>query len=200
MSKRIKSLITAELQNKFKGADSIVVVDYTGIDSKTTGGIRADLRKKSVKLTVVRNALAAKALETAGLKGAGSLLKGTNAVVYGGESIVDVVKELVEQSKKVDKLKIKGSVVDGQLLDGAATTALSKLPNKKELQAMIVGQILGPGRKLAGQIKGPAGKLAGQIKSVEDKAKEKEGAAPAAAEGVSSFECRVSSVLAALPT
>lgn len=181
MSKRIKSLITAELQNKFKGADSIVVVDYTGIDSKTTGGIRSDLRKKKVKMTVVRNAMAAKALESAGLKGAGTLLTGTNAVVYGGESIVDVVKELVEQAKKVEKLKIKGSVVDGTVLDSKATTALSKLPNKKELQGMIVGQILGPGRKLAGQIKGPAGKLAGQIKTVEDKAKEKEGAAPAAA-------------------
>ena len=36
-------------------------------------------------------------------------------------------------------------------------------------------------RKLAGQIKGPAGKLAGQIKTVEDKAKEKEAAAPAPA-------------------
>jgi large subunit ribosomal protein L10 len=181
MSKRIKSLITAELQTKFKGADSIVVVDYTGIDSKTTGGIRSDLRKKKVKMTVVRNAMAAKALESAGLKGAGALLTGTNAVVYGGESIVDVVKELVEQAKKVEKLKIKGSVVDGAVLDGKDTAALAKLPNKKELQGMIVGQILGPGRKLAGQLKGPAGKLAGQIKTVEDKAKEKEGAAPAAA-------------------
>jgi large subunit ribosomal protein L10 len=182
MSKRVKSLITAELQNKFKGAESIVVVDYIGIDSKTTAGIRSDLRKKAVKLTVVRNALAAKALETAGLKGASGLLKGTNAVVYGGDSVVDIVKELVEQTKKVDKLKIKGAIVEGQLLDSKAATALSKLPNKKELQAMIVGQILGPGRKLAGQIKGPAGKLAGQIKAVEEKAKEKDGgAAPAAA-------------------
>jgi large subunit ribosomal protein L10 len=181
MSKRVKALITSELQTKFKGADSVVVVDYTGIDSKTTAGIRSDLRKKQVKLTVVRNALAAKALETSGLKGAGSLLKGTNAVVYGGESVVDVVKELVEQTKKVDKLKIKGAIVEGQVLDSKAAEALAKLPNKKELQALIVGQILGPGRKIAGQIKGPAGKLAGQIKSVEDKAKEKESAAPAAA-------------------
>jgi large subunit ribosomal protein L10 len=181
MSKRVKSLITAELQNKFKGAESIVVVDYIGIDSKTTAGIRSDLRKKQVKLTVVRNALAAKALETAGLKGAAGLLKGTNAVVYGGESVVDIVKELVEQTKKVDKLKIKGAIVEGQLLDSKAATALSKLPNKKELQAMIVGQILGPGRKLAGQIKGPAGKLAGQIKAVEEKAKEKEGGSATAA-------------------
>ncbi len=182
MSKRIKSLITAELQTKFKGADSVVVVDYTGIDSKTTGGIRADLRKKQVKFTVVRNALAAKALESAGLKGAGSLLKGTNAVAYGGDSIVDIVKELIEQAKKIDKLKIKGSIVEGQVLDSKATEALGKLPNKKELQGMIVGQILGPGRKIAGQLKGPGSKIAGQIKAIEEKAKEKEGtAAPAAA-------------------
>jgi large subunit ribosomal protein L10 len=182
MSKRIKSLITTELQSKFHGADAVVVVDYTGIDSKTTGGIRADLRKKKVKFTVVRNALAAKALEHAGLKGAGTLLKGTNAVAYGGDSIVDIVKELIEQAKKVEKLKIKGSIVEGQVLDSKATAALGKLPNKKELQGMIVGQILGPGRKIAGQLKGPASKIAGQIKAVEEKAKEKEGAAaPAAA-------------------
>jgi large subunit ribosomal protein L10 len=182
MSKRIKSLITAELETKFKGADSIVVVDYIGIDSKTTAGIRADLRKKKVKLTVVRNAMAAKALETIGLKGAGGMLKGTNAIVYGGDSIVDIVKELVDQIKKVEKLKIKGSIVEGQLLDGKATTALAKLPNKKELQGMIVGQILGPGRKLAGQLKGTATKIAGQIKKHTEnlEAKAKEGDAPAA--------------------
>ncbi|HEY4328190.1 MAG TPA: 50S ribosomal protein L10 [Phycisphaerae bacterium] len=180
MSKRIKSLITAELQSKFKGADSIVVVDYTGIDSKTTGAIRADLRKKKAKMTVVRNAMASKALDAVGLK-TGSLLSGTNAIVYGGESIVDLVKELVEQAKKIEKLKIKGSVVDGQLLDGKATAALAKLPNKKELQAIIVGQIVGVGRKLSGQLKGPAGKLAGQIKKVEEKAKDAAAAAPAPA-------------------
>jgi large subunit ribosomal protein L10 len=177
MSKRIKSLITAELQTKFKGADSIVVIDYSGIDSKTTGGIRSDLRKKKVKFTVVRNALAAKALEHAGLKGAGSLLTGTNAIVYGGESVVDIVKELVEQAKKVEKLKIKGSIVEGQLLDQKATAALAKLPSKKELQGMIVGQILGPGRSIAGQLKGTGSKIAGQIKTVIEKA---EKAAPAA--------------------
>ena len=179
MSKRIKNLITDELQKKFTGTDAIVVVDYTGIDSKTTAGIRAGLRQKKVKMTVVRNAMAAKALEGAGLKGASTLLTGTNAVVYGGDSIVDIVKELVEQAKKVDKLKIKGSFVEGQVLDAKATSALSLLPNKKELQSILVGQVLGPGRKLAGQIKGPASKLAGQIKAVEEKAKEKE--TPAAA-------------------
>jgi len=177
MSKRVKSLITAELQNKFKGADAVVVVDYTGIDAKTNHSIRAALRGKKVKMTVVRNAMAVKALEGAGLKGAKDLLKGTNAVCYGGESVVDVARELVEQSKKVEKLKIKGAIVEGTLLDAKAATALSKLPSKKELQANLVAQILGPGRKIAGQLKGPAGKIAGQVKAVIEKAEK----APAAA-------------------
>lgn len=178
MSKRVKNLITAELQSKFKGADSVIVVDYTGIDSKTTAGVRRALREKKVKMTVVRNAMAAKALEAVGLKGAKELLKGTNAVVYGGESVVDAAKELVEQGKKIEKLKIKGAIVEGRILDPKSAQDLAKLPSKKELQAMIVGQILGPGRKLAGQIKGPAGKIAGQLKKhAENKEKE---AAPAA--------------------
>jgi large subunit ribosomal protein L10 len=124
--------------------------------------------------------MAAKALEAVGLKGAKELLKGTNAVVYGGESIVDAAKEVVEQAKKVEKLKIKGAIVEGRILAPKDAEALAKLPSKKELQAMIVGQILGPGRKLAGQLKGPAGKIAGQVKKHAEN-KEKEGGAPAAA-------------------
>jgi large subunit ribosomal protein L10 len=178
MSKRIKNLITAELQNKFKGADAIIVVDYIGIDSKTTGEVRKALRNKQVKMTVVRNAMAAKALEAVGLKGAKELLKGTNAVVYGGESIVDAAKEIVEQAKKVEKLKIKGAIVEGRMLDAKSAAALAKFPSKKELKGIIVGQIVGPGRKLAGQVKAPGSKIAAQIKQLIAK-KEKE--APAAA-------------------
>lgn len=179
MSKRIKSLITQELETKFKGSDAAVVVDYIGIDATSANQIRADLAKKNIKFTVVRNALAAKALGTIGLKGADQFLTGTSAVVYGGDSIVDVVKELLEQGKKVEKLKIKGAVFEGQIFDTKAAQGLAKLPTKKELQATISGQIKGPASKLAGQFKGPASKLAGQIKALIEK-KEKEGA-PAAA-------------------
>ncbi len=182
MSKRIKDLITAELEGKFRGSDSMVVVDYTGINATDTNRLRGALRKKDVKFTVVRNAMAARALNNVGLKGADSLLVGANALVYGGESIVDLVKELVEQSKTLDKLKIKGSLVEGQVLDNKATADLAKMPNKKELQSMIVGQLLSPGRTLAGQIVGPGRNIGGIIKAViEKKEKEEAGAAPAAA-------------------
>jgi ribosomal protein L10 len=83
-----------------------------------------------------------------------------------------------ESKKEIEKLVIKGSVVEGQFLDAPATEALAKMPNKRELQSMIVGQILGPGRKLAGQIVGPGSNIGGIIKAVIEK-REKE--TPAAA-------------------
>jgi large subunit ribosomal protein L10 len=181
MSKRIKDLITGELEAKFRGADSVVVVDYIGINASDSNRLRGNLRKKQARMTVVRNALAARALGNVGLKGADSLLVGTSALVYGGESIVDLVKELLEQAKGIDKLKIKGSLVEGQLLDQQATTELAKLPNKKELQSMIVAQALSPARTLAGQIVGPGRNVGGLIKAgIEKKEKEEAPAAAAA--------------------
>ncbi len=180
MSKRIKSLIAGELEKRLTGADSVVIVDYIGISANDNNKLRSGFRKKNVRMTVVPNAMGGKALDSVGLKGATKLLVGTNALIYGGDSIVDLVKEIVAQAKDVAKLKIKGSVVEGQVLDKKATEALASMPNKKELQSIIAGQILGTGRTLAGQIVGPGRKLAGQVKAVIEKA-EKAEAAPVAA-------------------
>jgi large subunit ribosomal protein L10 len=179
MSKRIKNLIASELQKRLKGADSVVIIDYAGINSNDTNRLRSSLRKKKVRLTVIPNAQGRKALDAVGLTGTEKILIGTNALVYGGDSIVDVVKELVAQAKDLEKLKIKASVVEGRLLDKKATEALAGLPSRKELHAIIAGQIVSPGRSLAGQIVGPGRKIGGIIKAVIEK-KEKEAPAVAA--------------------
>ncbi len=178
MSKRVKNLITAELEKRLRGSDSVVIVDYAGISATDTNNLRSKLRAKQVRMTVIPNTVGSKALDNVGLKGAGGILFGTNALIYGGESIVDMVKEIVAQAKEIQKLTIKGSVVEGKLLDKKATEALAKMPNRRELLGLITSQISGPGRTLAGQVAGPGRNIAGQIKAVAEK-KEKE--TPAAA-------------------
>ena len=179
MSKRIKNLVAKELEKRLQGTESLVVIDYIGISANDANKLRTGLRQKKVRLTVVPNSQAKRALKTVGISTADSLLIGTNALVYGGESIVDLVKELVNSKKEIEKLVIKGSVVEGQFLNASATEALAKMPNKRELKGQIVGQALGPGRKLAGQIIGPGSNIAGVIKAVIEK-REKETPAAAA--------------------
>jgi ribosomal protein L10 len=57
---------------------------------------------------------------------------------------------------------------------------VSKMPTREEAIRNVLAAILSPARKLAGAIKGPGGKLGAILKTIEEKAKEKEGAAPAA--------------------
>ena len=58
---------------------------------------------------------------------------------------------------------------------------VSKLPTREEAIGLIAAAIASVGRKLAGALASPASKIAGSVKSIEEKAKEKEGAAGAAA-------------------
>jgi large subunit ribosomal protein L10 len=173
MSKRVKNLIAAELQKRLAGMDSVVVVDYAGINANDTNRLRGGLRKKNVRFTVVPNAQAAKALKALGLPGADTLLVGTNALAYGGDSVVDVVKELVAQARDLAKLRIKGSVVEGRLFDRKATEALADMPTRKELRMTILAQALTPAGRLAGQIVAPGRRVAGLVQAVIQK-KEKE--------------------------
>ena len=44
-----KKLIVADLSEKFKNAQSVVVVDYTGMNAKQTTELRKQLREKNVE-------------------------------------------------------------------------------------------------------------------------------------------------------
>jgi len=57
---------------------------------------------------------------------------------------------------------------------------VSKLPTREEAIGTVVAALLSPGRKLAAVFKGQPSKIASILKTIEEKAKEKEAAAPAA--------------------
>jgi large subunit ribosomal protein L10 len=70
---------------------------------------------------------------------------------------------------------------DGEVYIGdKGVEQVSKLPTREEAIASVVALILTPGKNLAGALKGPAGKLGAILKTIEEKAKAKEAAAPAA--------------------
>jgi len=71
---------------------------------------------------------------------------------------------------------------DGEVYIGEeGVKQVSKMPTREEAIGLIVAAMLSPGKKLAGALKGPGSKLGAILKTIEDKAKEKEAAAPAAA-------------------
>lgn len=168
MSKFVKDLQTREYRRRLSAVEEMLVVDVVGIDAVETNKLRLTLRKKGIELQVVKNNLARKVLEEKGLGGAGALLEGSSALVWGGEGIVELAREIADWAKKIERFSIKGGCVAGQTLDAAGVDALSKLPSRVELLGRIVGQILAPGGNLAAILCNAGGALASQIKQIAE--------------------------------
>lgn len=182
MSKLVKDLVTKDLASRLKELDSVAVINPRGIDAVKNHGIRRRLREKGLRMTVVKNTLARRAVEGGKLVGFDKLLDGPSAVIYGKASISAIARQLMDEKKNDEKLELRGVFFDGEAYIGEkGVETVSKLPTREEAIANVLGAILGPGRKLAAAIKGPGGTLGAILKTIENNAKDKEGAAPATA-------------------
>jgi large subunit ribosomal protein L10 len=89
--------------------------------------------------------------------------------VFGGESVVDVAKELVEWQKKLPALQLKGAYLDGTVLDPKQAAGLAKMPTLKELKGQVAGSILAAIGSVAAASVGPGSAVAGAVKGLVDK-------------------------------
>src|SRR4051812_37206466 len=185
MSKKVKNLITRELGEKFKGVESVAVINPRGINATKNNGIRRRLREKNLRMTVVKNTLAKRAAGDGKLKGFDKLLDGPSAVIYGEASIATIARLLLDEKKLDEKIELRGVFFDGEVYVGdAGVKQVSTMPTREEAIGQVVALILAPGAKLGGILKGQAGKVAALIKAIEEKAEKAGGgadAAPAAA-------------------
>ncbi len=170
MSKTIKGMLVKEYQSRFQGVEDAMLISIRGVKGIATTKLRQDLRKKKIKIAVVRNSLARKAFEGTGLEGLSSMLTGPTALAFGGNSIVEVAREIVGMLKEFPGLELRGAILDGQVFEGdAGVKELSSFPTREEGIAKVVTLVVSPGRKLASAIAGPGSTLVGLIGTIESK-------------------------------
>jgi len=173
MSKFVKELLQKEFEDIFGGVKEFVVINTDGVGGNDNNEMRGELSGKGIRLRIVRNSLMRKALSQLDMPKAVDLFaSGPCAVAYGGDSVVDVAKELVSWKKKIKAIDLKGAYVDGTIVIGEGVVDLSKMPNRAELQSQVVQIALTPGANIAGAITSPAANIAGCIKTIIEKAEE----------------------------
>lgn len=169
MSKPLKSLIRQLYTRRFGDLDGAVLIDISGVNSNDANQMRSVLGEKQVKITVIRNSLATQALEGTAIEGLTSLLSGPNAMVYGGDSVVTMAREVMRFVQEFENLEAKGAIMDGQVFGPDQMEALSKYPTREEAQAQAIQIILSPGQNLIGAVLGPGRKIASLVKAIEEK-------------------------------
>ncbi|HYO25308.1 MAG TPA: 50S ribosomal protein L10 [Lacipirellulaceae bacterium] len=166
MSKYLKNLLSEDLKKRLDGVNDLLVVDVMKLNSAKTATLRKTLREKKLNLLVVKNSLARRATEGTVLAPAFEGVDGSAAVVWGGEDIVSLAKEVSKllEDKQFEAMAPKGGVMSGSKLSADDVKKVSKWPTRAEQLSMLVGQILSPGATLSAQLLGPGAKLGSQIK------------------------------------
>ena len=168
MSKLVKNLLAKDLSNRLDGVEDCVLANVIGMDANSTSALRKRLREKGIGMMVVKNSLAQRATEGTSLAPAFEGVGGTNAVLWGADDFVSLVKEATALNKDEEEFEVfetRGGAMDGVQLTPERVLEISKWPSRAEQLSMLVGQIMGPGAQLAAQLKGPGGALVSQIKS-----------------------------------
>jgi len=174
MSRHIKEMMIDELGTRVRGVRDIVVLNSSKLDGVTANKLRLSMGKKKLSAITVRNKLAKKALHDAGVTSLDSFLQGPSMLVWGGEDIVALTKEIAKWAKEIEPLEIKGGTTEGSPLTAKNVEELSKSPGRKELIGQIAALMMSPGAQLAGALLGPSKKLARQIKQIADKEEKSE--------------------------
>lgn len=169
MSKPVKQMLRREIVRRLANTRELAVVSVVGIDGVANNKLRGDLRGKSIRVMVVRNAMARQAFEEVGLSAAGRLLEGPCALAFGAESVVDLVRALLERAKTNPQLKVQGALMEGEVFGAERIEELSKYPTRVEALGNLARAILSPGGRLVSAAMGPGSVIAGILKAIEEK-------------------------------
>lgn len=179
MSKALKSRMIAEYSTAFKEVDGAVVVDYSGITAEELRLFRLGLRERNLKFRVVRNALARQAFAGTPLEGVEQKFDGPSGLVYGEETGVGIAVKCAQAVLDYNKTRLEeawlkpwGAILEGELFTAENVRALSKMPDRDGMRAMIACAINGTASGIARCVNNVAGGLTRCLARKIEKAEE----------------------------
>ena len=134
-----KQQLVADLTEKFKTAAAGVFVDYCGLTVEEDTQLRNKLREAGVEYTVVKNTLTKRAANEAGFTEFDEILNGPTALALSFDDVVAPAKVIAEFAKGKDVFEIKAGFMDGKAMSLEEVNALSSIPSKDTLYAMLAG-------------------------------------------------------------
>src|ERR1044071_3725647 len=135
--------MVSEVSAKLKGAQSVIVAEYRGLDVGRVTQLRSKARKSGLYLRVLKNTLARRAVQGTPFEKLSDQMVGP--LIYGiSDDPVAGAKVLSERAKESGELDIRAAARPGTLVPARDRRALALRPGRDELLAKLMGTMQAP--------------------------------------------------------
>lgn len=169
LNKEEKGHAIADLHKRFSEAKAVIFTDYKGMTVAELSELRRLLRGSEVEYRVVKNTLARVASQDTPMSTASSVFKGPVAVAIGYKDPVTTAKKIIDFSKKNEKLKLSGGVIEGKLYNVNEIKAIADLPSREILLSMFAGALQAPLSKMAAGLSATVSSFAYALSALKTK-------------------------------
>jgi large subunit ribosomal protein L10 len=146
VKKEDKERVVAELTERLRTTETLLVADYRGLTMPQIDELRSKLIEHGARFSVVKNTLTRRAAEAAGSDTLLALLEGPTAIAFlesDGDPVA-VAKALVDAARETRVLEVRGGLLEGRPIEAAEIDALAKLPPLDALRSQVLAAVIGP--------------------------------------------------------
>src|SRR5215475_2730183 len=179
-----KERVVAELTERLRTAETLIVADYRGLTMPQIDALRGRLIEHGARLSVVKNTLTRRAAEAAGADALLALLEGPTAIAFieADGDMVAVAKALADSARETRVLEIRGGIMQGREISASDVEELAKLPPLEVLRGQVIGAVIAPLSSLVALVNAPLQNLHGLIDARIEQLQAQGGGAAAATE------------------
>ena len=165
MHRTDKERVVAELVDRLRSTETLIVADYRGLTNAEIDGLRSKLLEHGARFAVVKNTLTRRAAETAGNDALLALLEGPTAIAFlesDGDPVA-VAKALVDAARDTRVLAVRGGMLEGRPVVPGEIESLAKLPPVDILRGQVLGAVTAPLTAIVGLFTAPLQDLYGLL-------------------------------------
>lgn len=164
MQRSDKERLVAELTDRLKSTETLIVADYRGLSVPEIDELRGKLLEHGARFSVVKNTLTKRAAEAAGVDALLALLDGPTAIAFlesDGDPVATA--KALDDAAKSQVLVVKGGILEGAELGADDVKQLATLPPADMLRAQLVGALAGSLTTVVGLFAAPMRDIVGVI-------------------------------------
>ena len=140
----LKQPIVEEIAGIVDGAESVVLVNYSGLTVEQDTVFRKELREAGVQYKVFKNTMMNRAFAGTPYEALTEHLNGTNALAVSKDDATAPARIIAKYAKQFQKLEMIAGVIEGKYNDADAMKALADIPSREVLLGRLFGSMHSP--------------------------------------------------------